>query len=242
MNAAITGVGTSFFGKQQDLHPNELIWRAVAEALEDADHPRIDAIYLGTVFGAPGVAQRALHQMGLTGMPIITVENACASGTTAFHEAAKIVELGRSKRSGRRRREDDRQLRRRHPSRVDRSGGALGSRPPQLVRPRSDPVPGNPRPHRRRLGARVGQEPRPRCAQRSSSASDPAHHRRSAFLSDDCRPTHAASVLPDRRWRSRSGACRQRRQPPERSSSALRYSGPVGCGTTVAQTSGDLIL
>jgi acetyl-CoA C-acetyltransferase len=95
VNAAITGVGTSFFGKQQDLHPNELIWRAVAEALEDADNPRIDAIYLGTVFGAPGVAQRALHQMGLSGMPIVTVENACASGTTAFHEAAKMVELGR---------------------------------------------------------------------------------------------------------------------------------------------------
>jgi len=95
MSAAVTGVGTSFFGKQQDLHPNELVWRAVAEALAEADDPTIDAIYLGTVFGAPGVAQRALHHMGLTGMPIITVENACASGTTAFHEAAKMVELGR---------------------------------------------------------------------------------------------------------------------------------------------------
>ena len=95
MNASVTGVGTSFFGKQQDLHPNDLIWRAVAEALEDADNPTIDAVYLGTVFGAPGVAQRALHQMGLTGMPIITVENACASGTTAFHEAVKMIELGR---------------------------------------------------------------------------------------------------------------------------------------------------
>lgn len=95
MNAAVTGVGTSFFGKQPDLHPNELVWRAVAEALAEADDPTIDAIYLGTVFGAPGVAQRALHHMGLTGIPIITVENACASGTTAFHEAAKMVELGR---------------------------------------------------------------------------------------------------------------------------------------------------
>jgi len=95
MNAAVTGVGTSFFGKQPDLHPNELVWRAVAEALAEADDPTIDAIYLGTVFGSPGVAQRALHHMGLTGIPIITVENACASGTTAFHEAAKMVELGR---------------------------------------------------------------------------------------------------------------------------------------------------
>lgn len=95
MRAAITGVGTSFFGKQQHLHPNELIWSAVSEALADAGHPTIDAIYLGTVFGAPGVAQRALQYMGLTGMPIITVENACASGTTAFHESATMIELGR---------------------------------------------------------------------------------------------------------------------------------------------------
>ena len=95
MNAAITGVGTSFFGKQPDLHPNKLVWRAVSEALAEAGDPAIDAIYLGTVFGAPGVAQRALHHLGLTKIPIITVENACASGTTAFHEAVKMVELGR---------------------------------------------------------------------------------------------------------------------------------------------------
>ena len=66
MNAAITGVGTSFFGKQPDLHPNELVWRAVSEALAEAGDPAIDAIYLGTVFGAPGVAQRALHHLGLS--------------------------------------------------------------------------------------------------------------------------------------------------------------------------------
>lgn len=95
MNAHVLGVGTSMFGKQQDLHPNRLMWSAVEEALDDAARPEIDAIYVGTVFGAPGVAQRGLHHLGLTGVPIITVENACASGTTAFHEAVTAVELGR---------------------------------------------------------------------------------------------------------------------------------------------------
>ncbi len=95
MTAAILGVGTSYFGKQPSLHPSELIWSAVTEALADAGHPSIDAVYVGSVFGAPGVAQRALHHLGLTGIPIITVENACASGTTAFHEAAAMIELGR---------------------------------------------------------------------------------------------------------------------------------------------------
>jgi len=95
--AAIKGVGTSLFGKQPLLHPSALIWRAVQEALDDAGaEPRdVDAVYLGTVFGAPGVAQRALHAMGFGGIPIITVENACASGTTAVHEAVTGVELGR---------------------------------------------------------------------------------------------------------------------------------------------------
>jgi len=95
VTAGLLGVGTSSFGKQQDLHPNELMWLAVEEALDDAGRPDIEAIYLGTVFGAPGVAPRGLHHLGLTDVPIITVENACASGTTAFHEATQSVEYGR---------------------------------------------------------------------------------------------------------------------------------------------------
>lgn len=67
----------------------------MAEALADADDPTIDAVYVGTVFGAPGVAQRALFPLGITDIPIITVENACASGTTAFHEAVAAIDSGR---------------------------------------------------------------------------------------------------------------------------------------------------
>jgi acetyl-CoA C-acetyltransferase len=95
VNVAINGVGTSrLFGKQAETHPSELIWQATAEALADAECERVDAVYLGTVFGAPGVAQRALHAMGIWGVPIITIENACASGTTALHEAIRAVESG----------------------------------------------------------------------------------------------------------------------------------------------------
>lgn len=98
MIASILGVGTSLFGKQANLHTSALAWRAVAEALDDAGRPKIDAVYLGTVFGAPGVAQRALHSLGITGVPILTVENACASGTSAFHEAVAAVQHGRFER------------------------------------------------------------------------------------------------------------------------------------------------
>jgi acetyl-CoA acetyltransferase len=95
MKVAINGVGTTSFGKQPDLHPSELIWQATAEALADAGIERVDAVFLGTVFGAPGVAQRALHAMGIWGVPVITLENACASGTTALHEAIVAVDSGR---------------------------------------------------------------------------------------------------------------------------------------------------
>jgi acetyl-CoA acetyltransferase len=95
MKVAINGVGTSSFGKQPNAHPSELIWEATAEALADAGVDRVDAVFLGTVFGAPGVAQRALHAMGVWGVPIITIENACASGTTALHEAIVAVDSGR---------------------------------------------------------------------------------------------------------------------------------------------------
>jgi acetyl-CoA C-acetyltransferase len=98
MTVYIWGVGTSRFGRQPDLLPAQLAWEAVSEALADAAVDGVDAAYVGTVFGAPGVAQRALSGVGLTGIPIVTVENACASGTTALHEARQAIMAGRFER------------------------------------------------------------------------------------------------------------------------------------------------
>ena len=94
----VHGVGTSRFAKQPAEDVHQLAATAVLEALADADAAEVDAVWVGTVFGAPGVAQRALHAVGITGVPIITVENACASGTTAFHEAYQAVATGRHER------------------------------------------------------------------------------------------------------------------------------------------------
>jgi acetyl-CoA acetyltransferase len=92
---AIHGVGTSLFAKQPELTPAELAFAAASEALADAGVDTVDAAYVGTVFGAPGVAQRALRALGLTTIPIVTVEAACASGTLALHEAREAVTTGR---------------------------------------------------------------------------------------------------------------------------------------------------
>ena len=93
-DVAVQGVGTSMFGKQPEISGPELVRTAVFEALDDAGRPAIDAVFAGTVFGAPGTIQRALQTCGITEVPIITIENACASGTSAFHEACRAVDSG----------------------------------------------------------------------------------------------------------------------------------------------------
>lgn len=96
MTPVIAGVGTSHFGKQ-DLPLTELAWQAVDEALTTSgtDPDEIDGVIVGTVFHGPGVAHDALRAAGLTRAPVVRVENACASGTLAVHEAAEAVGRGR---------------------------------------------------------------------------------------------------------------------------------------------------
>ena len=100
VSTAIWGVGTSAFGKQASLGGPRLAWQATVEALDDAGlrASEIDAVYAGTVFGDPGTVTRSLQQIGIVEVPVITIENACASGTSAFHEARVAVETGRYER------------------------------------------------------------------------------------------------------------------------------------------------
>lgn len=95
MSAFVWGAGSSVFGKQPQTSTAELAWEAVAEAVGDAGIQRLDAVYVGSCFGEPGVAQRVLAGLGMTGMPVYALENACASSSTAFHEARIAVESGR---------------------------------------------------------------------------------------------------------------------------------------------------
>jgi acetyl-CoA C-acetyltransferase len=95
MSVRIYGAGTSDFGRQPEERATTLGWAAVTEALADAEVSDVDAVYVGSVFGEMGVAQRVLSPLGLTRVPIVRIENACASGTTAFHEGVSAVESGR---------------------------------------------------------------------------------------------------------------------------------------------------
>jgi len=93
--AAVYGVGMTTFALEPERSASSLVWEAVREAVADAGVEDVDAVYLGTVFGEMGAAQRALHGLGITHVPIVRVENACASGTTAFHEGCAAIEAGR---------------------------------------------------------------------------------------------------------------------------------------------------
>jgi acetyl-CoA C-acetyltransferase len=94
----VYGVGTSHFGRQPERSAVSLAQEAIIEALDDAEVDSVDAVFAGTVFGAPRSAQRALQTVGITGVPILTFENACATSTTAFHEARHAILSGRYQR------------------------------------------------------------------------------------------------------------------------------------------------
>lgn len=100
----IAGVGITRFAKQPELSVKDLVREAVTEALADAGcDPRwIDAAYFatagqGAIEGQHMVSgEIALKAMGLTGIPVTNVENACASSSTALNAARLCVAAGAS--------------------------------------------------------------------------------------------------------------------------------------------------
>lgn len=98
----IVGVGITRFDKQPDKSVKDLVREAVTQALGDAgcDAADLHAAYFATagqgcIEGQHMVAgQIALKAMGITGIPVINVENACASSSTALNSAHLYVTAG----------------------------------------------------------------------------------------------------------------------------------------------------
>lgn len=65
-------------------------------ALKDAgiDYARIQQVYAGYVYGDSCCGQAAAYGIGLTGVPVINVNNNCATGSTALYLARQAVESG----------------------------------------------------------------------------------------------------------------------------------------------------
>jgi len=102
MNAYVAGVGMTRFGKHLDTTLKSLAGEAICEAIEDAGIGRkdIQAAYManaagGVVLGQEMISgQVALRELGIGRIPVINLENACASSSTAFHQACTMVSLG----------------------------------------------------------------------------------------------------------------------------------------------------
>jgi acetyl-CoA acetyltransferase len=102
LNATVAGVGMTRFMKYPDKGLKELGTEAVRAAVADAglELADIEAAYVGNcaaglVTGQESVrGQVILHTMGVGKIPIINVENACASGSTALIQAGTMVTAG----------------------------------------------------------------------------------------------------------------------------------------------------
>lgn len=101
-NAYIAGVGMIRFGNHMDRGLKSLTTEAVMLSLADAglNPTDLQAAYMGnaaagTIVGqvcVPG--QVALRDMGIGHIPVINIENACASASTAFNQACTMVTSG----------------------------------------------------------------------------------------------------------------------------------------------------
>ncbi len=89
----VVGAGMTGFSKYLDRGLRDLAEEAVRNAVEDAglNSKEINAAYVGNSVAGLITGQEAirgqvvLRRTGLMGIPIINVENACASASTAFH-------------------------------------------------------------------------------------------------------------------------------------------------------------
>ncbi len=93
---AIIGVSMIKFGRYADRDFAQLGAQASLEALKDAgvQMNQIEALYSGNLYSTSGSGQRILQQMGQTGIPVVNVANACATGSTAFREAYFAIASG----------------------------------------------------------------------------------------------------------------------------------------------------
>jgi sterol carrier protein 2 len=96
-NVNVIGVGMTKFAKpgaSEDYH--EMASKAGRAALADANVPwnEIQQAYAGYVYGDSTCGQRAIYEIGLTGIPVFNVNNNCSTGSTALMLAKQAVEGG----------------------------------------------------------------------------------------------------------------------------------------------------
>jgi len=93
----VLGIDMIKFGRYPNKTVPQLGAEAVNMALDDAGVTMsdIEGLYCGNFYQASGmVGQRILQEVGQSGIPVVNVANACATGATAFREAWMAVKAG----------------------------------------------------------------------------------------------------------------------------------------------------
>ncbi len=98
----VAGVGMTRFGKHPDRGVRSLAEEAVRDAIKDAgvEPSDVEAVFFsnaiaGLITGQEMIrGQVALRNIGVLGVPLFNVENACASASSAFHLAWMAITSG----------------------------------------------------------------------------------------------------------------------------------------------------
>src|SRR5215210_4056221 len=95
--ARVAGVGMVPFATPSKAEPyDQMAGKAVRAALADAgvEYGAIQQAYVGYVYGDSTSGQNALYNVGLTGIPVVNVNNNCSTGSSALWLARQAVESG----------------------------------------------------------------------------------------------------------------------------------------------------
>ncbi|MFT4045156.1 MAG: lipid-transfer protein [Solimonas sp.] len=93
----VSGVGMIPFTKPGTSDPYTVMAAsATRAALADAgvDYAKIQQAYVGYVYGDSTAGQRALYEVGMTGIPVVNVNNNCSTGSTALYLARNAIASG----------------------------------------------------------------------------------------------------------------------------------------------------
>ncbi len=93
----VTGVGMIPFSKPGANAPYpQMAAEATRAALADAgiDYALVQQAYVGYVYGDSTAGQRAVYEVGMSGIPIVNVNNNCSTGSTALFLARQAVASG----------------------------------------------------------------------------------------------------------------------------------------------------
>jgi acetyl-CoA acyltransferase len=97
----VIGVGMTKFekpGRREGWDYPQMAKESGTKALEDAgiSYDVVEQAYVGYVYGESTSGQRAVYELGMTGIPVVNVNNNCSTGSTALFLAAEAIRGGRA--------------------------------------------------------------------------------------------------------------------------------------------------